>query len=434
MRQECTKHSLIAAIVFFGLFLSLDASTVASWGIAMAVLLQILLFLHYDALSAEQLQELQQQLDFGESCVRDHFPESVRSRLQQQHEHESCAKASPIYDVHAEATVFFADLQGFTHWSHQRPPQEVFLLLESLWAACDQLADKHGVQKVETVGDCYVAVAGTGTDADQHQQQHQQQHASRMAAFALEVASRSAQVLSQLEAGSSPPLTGASQLQLRVGLHTGPLVTGVLRGAKRRYQLFGDTVNTASRMESTGCAGRVQISSTTAQCLRKYQQQSQQQPSQQQPQHRFRLTRRQDRVVEAKGLGRVVTYWLEPACVPLLPDKRFSTSGSNKNMLVFLEQLVAQTELQQPQVQPQTQQPLLSRPSLLRLERAQSSVGALPSFPPSPQQRQHMLALHSSSSDSKSTDTLNVSRLRRNLFVASSTRSRSFGDLNTPRF
>lgn len=418
-RMECIKHSLLATIVAFGLILSLEASTFACWGIALVVMVQVVLFLQYDTLSTRQQQYLQQELDFCEACVRDHFPQSVRQRLREQQQQQQQQKqqepstpssqSQPIFDVHSEATVLFADLQGFTQWSHQQSPQEVFLLLETLWEACDQLSVQHGVQKVETVGDCYVAVA-TGTPENNN-------HASRMATFALDVIARSARVLSDLEATKT--LVGTSQLKLRVGVHSGPLVMGVLRGAKRRYQLFGDTVNVASRMESTGCAGQVQISSTTAKHLQKQQQQ------------KYIVTLRQDRIVEAKGLGRVVTYWLEPVteltASPLVTVNR----NSNSATIDFLEQLLAQTEQEQAHelnLKPQPKQKL--QPWYV-----EDSMRNLPAFPPvSPRSVVNGAPLWSNKSNNTSTGNVVVSRPKRNLFLSttSTLRSRSFSDVKNP--
>jgi len=303
---DFTKHTLIGLQVTGGLLFSVGTSNWWSCLIGTIVALQIGIFLHFDAL-------IRQELDISERHLKEHFPEDVRDRLQEQQQQQqqqlqeevdcdglldgdssslSTSASAPIFDLHPEATVLFADLKGFTQWSHNRNPDDVFQLLEALYAAIDELAIHYHVYKIETVGDCYLAVAGAPTaDPD---------HALHMAQFAQAMLERSTQLLrGELPRSSSLALPdGTSQLQLRVGLHSGPVVLGVLRCAKQRLQIFGDTVNKASRMESTGQGGKIQISSATAHYLSLKHNKG------------HWLARRLGRV-EAKGLGRVVTYWLD---------------------------------------------------------------------------------------------------------------------------
>lgn len=147
----------------------------------------------------------------------------------------------------------FADIAGFTAWSSEREPSQVFKLLETLYHEFDTIATRLDVFKVETIGDCYVAVSGLPTP--------NKDHAKVMTRFAHEILLITSQLTQQLEAVLGP---GTSDLGLRVGLHSGPVTAGVLRGAKSRFQLFGDTMNTASRMESTGKAGKIHVSDVTA--------------------------------------------------------------------------------------------------------------------------------------------------------------------------
>jgi class 3 adenylate cyclase len=152
----------------------------------------------------------------------------------------------------------FADIAGFTAWSSEREPSQVFKLLETLYHEFDNIADCLGVFKVETIGDCYVAVSGLPTP--------NKDHAKTMARFAHEILMVTNQLTQNLECILGP---GTSDLGLRVGLHSGPVTAGVLRGSKSRFQLFGDTMNTASRIESTGQAGKIQASEVTADLIRK---------------------------------------------------------------------------------------------------------------------------------------------------------------------
>lgn len=162
----------------------------------------------------------------------------------------------PIADLFPNTTVMFADICGFTAWSSAREPSQVFMLLESLYRAFDKLAIKRRVFKVETIGDCYMAVTGLP--------EAQEDHAIIMARFAQDCIIKMKDVTRKLELTLGPETT---DLSLRVGLHSGPVTAGVLRGEKSRFQLFGDTVNTASRMETTGLRDSVQVSAETAQLL-----------------------------------------------------------------------------------------------------------------------------------------------------------------------
>ncbi|CAB9521492.1 Receptor-type guanylate cyclase gcy [Seminavis robusta] len=163
----------------------------------------------------------------------------------------------PIADLYENCTVFFADIAGFTAWSSKRQPGEVFKLLETLYGSFDRAAKRMGVFKVETIGDCYLCVTGLPSP--------QVLHAVIMSRFSARCLVEMTQVCNKLVA-----LLGeeTATLGLRIGLHSGPVTAGVLRNDKSRYQLFGDTVNTAARMESNGQKGRIQISQQTADLLR----------------------------------------------------------------------------------------------------------------------------------------------------------------------
>ena len=147
-------------------------------------------------------------------------------------------KSKPIADLYPETTIMFADIAGFTAWSSTRDPTQVFTLLETLYGAFDAVAKRRGVFKVETIGDCYVAVAGLPEENPDH--------AVVMCRFAYECLKKMHSLTRKLESFLGPD-TG--ELGLRVGLHSGSVTAGVLRGERSRFQLFGDTMNTASRME-----------------------------------------------------------------------------------------------------------------------------------------------------------------------------------------
>jgi class 3 adenylate cyclase len=132
----------------------------------------------------------------------------------------------------------------------------VFVLLETLYAAFDAIARRRRIFKVETIGDCYVAVSGLP--------EPMKEHAVVMARFASAILKQIHKLTRTLEVTLGPD-TG--DLTLRIGLHSGPVTAGVLRGERARFQLFGDTVNTAARMEQTGRKDKIQISQATADYL-----------------------------------------------------------------------------------------------------------------------------------------------------------------------
>jgi class 3 adenylate cyclase len=191
----------------------------------------------------------------------------------------------PIADYFPHTTVMFSDLSGFTAWSSTREPFQVFALLETLYGAFDDIAERRGVFKVETVGDCYVAVCGLPLA--------RKDHAVVMARFARDCQNKGNRITRRLEASLGPD---TADLAFRTGLHSGPVTGGVLRGKNARFQLFGDTMNTASRMESTGARDRVQISNKTAQLIIAA--------------GKSHWVTPRDETVTVKGKGQMATFWL----------------------------------------------------------------------------------------------------------------------------
>jgi adenylate cyclase len=178
-----------------------------------------------------------------------------------------------IADVHPETTVLFADIVGFTAWAQRTDPARVVGLLDSLFTRFDHLAAGLGVEKIKTIGDAYMAVAGVPVPRSDH------------AEAALQMA------LGMLESVDQWDTANNLHLQIRVGLASGSVVAGVIGRRRILFDLWGDTVNMASRMESTGVPGRVQVAPETWLLLR--------------DQHPF-----ERREIEAKGLGRMSTYLL----------------------------------------------------------------------------------------------------------------------------
>lgn len=192
----------------------------------------------------------------------------------------------PLADLFLETTLVFADVSGFSGWSSVREPSQVFRLLETLYMAFDEIAERRRVFKVETVGDCYVAVAGLP--------EPRADHAVAIARFSHEIISTMHILVKELEVTLGPD-TG--ELSLRVGIHSGPVTAGVLRGRGARFQLFGAEVNKASRIETTGLPGRIHCSSETAELLRKAGKESW-------------LEKRKERI-DVMGLGIMESYWVQ---------------------------------------------------------------------------------------------------------------------------
>lgn len=187
-------------------------------------------------------------------------------------------KAAPqevIADKHEAVTVFFADIVGFTSAARTATPEELVAWLDTMFRVVDELATTHKVEKIKTIGDAYMAVSGLRVAPEVG--------AARIARFALafRAFARSYRSL------------GGDPLSVRIGLHSGPVVAGVIGGTRFAYDLWGDAVNTASRMESHGAPDCIQISASTRALLGAD----------------FQIVPRGE--VQAKGLGLVETFWLE---------------------------------------------------------------------------------------------------------------------------
>jgi class 3 adenylate cyclase len=170
------------------------------------------------------------------------LPASIAARLKQ--------SQGVIADGFPEVTVLFADIVDFTPLSERIAPEAVVQLLDELFSVFDQLAQRHGLEKIKTIGDAYMVVGGLP--------ERRPDHAQAVAEMALAMREEVAR-----HAGP-----GGRPLQVRIGMDTGPVVAGVIGRSKFSYDLWGDTVNTASRMESQGLAGCIQVTPRTYQRLR----------------------------------------------------------------------------------------------------------------------------------------------------------------------
>lgn len=172
----------------------------------------------------------------SENLLLNILPEAVARQLMQEQR--------TIAESFTEATVLFADIVGFTQLSSEIPPQDVVELLNHVFSTFDELAEKHQLEKIKTIGDAYMVVGGLPS--------HRYDHTEAIADMALDMQATIAQIQT----------TDGKALQLRIGINTGPVIAGVISIKKFIYDLWGDTVNVASRMESNGLAGYTQV--TTA--------------------------------------------------------------------------------------------------------------------------------------------------------------------------
>ena len=227
-------------IGWFGVFIVASAMGVAAFGAYMLESSSRARFLQRQTLK-EQREALAQEMEKSDALLRSMLPPSVAERLRDQ--------PGVIADAIDEATVIFSDIVGFTTIGSEMAPTDVVSVLNQLFGRFDELAVEHGLEKIKTIGDGYMAVAGAPLPVADH--------ADRAVRFGLELV----KTTEALGAEVGVPL------RLRVGIHSGPLVAGVIGRDKLAYDLWGDTVNVASRMESQGLPGRVQISAATAERL-----------------------------------------------------------------------------------------------------------------------------------------------------------------------
>eukprot|EP00980_Cylindrotheca_fusiformis_P021223 scaffold8157_cov104-Cylindrotheca_fusiformis.AAC.2 len=246
--------------------------------VAASFIFTSLVFLLYDYFVRRRQTIVMERIMRQDKIVANVFPTVIRDRLyqsqekQQQRRHgdfndsldildidgdSNISGSSPMADLFPSVTVIFADIAGFTAWSSAREPHQVFVLLETIYGAFDKIAYRHSVFKVETVGDCYVSVVGLPEPVANH--------AVAACKFALACKMKMKEVTLKLEVSLGPD-TG--DLDLRTGIHSGQVTAGVLRGERSRFQLFGDTMNTAARMEQSGERHRIQLSQASADLLK----------------------------------------------------------------------------------------------------------------------------------------------------------------------
>jgi adenylate cyclase len=209
------------------------------------------------ALRAEQAK--------AEALLVNVLPSSIAERLK--------GTTRSIADHFESASILFADVVDFTPLSQRLPPAEVVGVLDELFSHFDGLVERHGLEKIKTIGDCYMAASGVPDPSTDH--------ARRTALLALDM--RDAVTTSTI---------GRLGLEMRIGINSGPVVAGVMGTKRFLYDLWGDAVNTASRMEEHGTPGDIQITNATYELLK----------------DEFVCRRRG--TIEVKGKGQMETWYL----------------------------------------------------------------------------------------------------------------------------
>jgi adenylate cyclase len=212
------------------------ALNIAVGGTIVFTLLAVFAGQRRDALAALRLEQAK-----AENLLLNILPRSIADKLK--------ARTERIADQFGAASILFADVVDFTPWSEGLPPAEVVGYLDDLFSHFDGLAERYGLEKIKTIGDCYMVAAGVPTPRPDH--------ARALGLMALDM----------LEAMGSGNEVGHLGLDLRIGINSGPVVAGVIGRKRFLYDLWGDAVNTASRMESHGTPRRIQITRATYELL-----------------------------------------------------------------------------------------------------------------------------------------------------------------------
>ena len=214
----------------------------------------------------ERTKELQTQTDKTEKLMLNILPNSIADRLKQ--------GETDIADKYLNTTILFSDLVGFSKMSSQKTPEELVFLLNDLFKRFDIRATELGLEKIKTIGDAYMVAGGLPTVDDSH---------------AIQVTKMA---LGMHEDLANFNTEHGLDFEMRIGINSGPVVAGIIGHSKFSYDLWGNTVNTASRMESTSVPGKVQVSPSTFELIKGH----------------FEMRAHQE--VECKGLGLIMTYFV----------------------------------------------------------------------------------------------------------------------------
>ncbi len=177
---------------------------------------------------------MEEEYDRSESLLANILPASIATRLKN-------PATTVIADKYDDASVLFADIAGYTERASQSTPADLVEFLNQLYTEFDRLVERHGLEKIKTSGDCYMVVSGVP--------EPRHDHLEALACLALNIADAIAGLKDQVE----------QTVPVRIGIGVGPVVAGVVGTRRFFYDVWGDAVNVASRMESTGVRGRIQV-------------------------------------------------------------------------------------------------------------------------------------------------------------------------------
>lgn len=221
-----------------------------------------------------QRRLLEAEQEKSEKLLLNILPKGIAERLKQANNNIAISFSQVIVDKFPDVTVLFADIVGFTSLSSRISPESLVVFLNELFSIFDNLAEKHGLEKIKTIGDAYMAVGGLPEPLPHH--------AEAVADMALDMLTE----ISKIETAKE------GWLRIRVGIHTGSAVAGVIGIKKFSYDLWGNTVNVASRMEHNSVAGNILVSEESYRRLC----------------DKFMFIERGE--VEIKGKGMMKTYFL----------------------------------------------------------------------------------------------------------------------------
>jgi class 3 adenylate cyclase len=219
----------------------------------------------------DRTKDIEKEKEKSDSLLRNILPDEIADELK---------KFGKSYARrHDEVTVVFADIVGFTQHAEKLEPELLINELDGLFRAFDNIVEKHGLEKIKTIGDAYMFAGGVPSSADDN------------AKKAVQAAIDIAHLVDGMK--QTKKLQGLPEFDVRIGIHTGPVVSGVVGSKKFSYDIWGDTVNTAARLESCGEKGRVNISQDTHAKVKDH----------------FKCTSRG--VIEAKHKGEIEMYFVE---------------------------------------------------------------------------------------------------------------------------
>jgi len=228
-------------------FIHVDQAFIYTLHIATILLSMVFIFcmIYYAFYQAHLAEDaLEREYDYSEKLLANMLPRSIASALKRN-------PGKTIADSHDDVTILFADIVDFSQRAETQNATELVSLLNEQFTCFDLLAKKHGLEKIKTIGDAFMVAGGLP--------EPQPDHAERVAYMALDM-------MEEIHRYSQE--TG-DNLELRIGIHTGSVVAGVIGTQKPLYDVWGDTVNIASRLESTGTVGGIQVTNCTKRLLDK---------------------------------------------------------------------------------------------------------------------------------------------------------------------